>query len=102
MEYNVDEKNFRIEIKGKKKEIKKFARCLVEIVDQNSLPEFKNIKFSKKMETFNLNAYQRMQLTYNSIIYIPNVGSNNNLKSIHFEIMKENYKKAKQTFLEIA
>jgi hypothetical protein len=98
MEYKIDKKNFRIELKGSKKEIRKFARRLVEIVDKNLLREFESLKFGKEAEQFNVNAYQRLYLSRDSLIYIPNVGDNPDIKKIHFAIMEEKYEKAKKNF----
>ena len=98
MEYKIDEKNFRIELKGSKKEIKKFAKCLVEIVNKNLLGEFEHLKFGKETEQFNLNTYQRLYLSKTSLIYIPNVGNYPGLREFHFKFMEEHYNKAKENY----
>jgi hypothetical protein len=100
MEYNVDEKNFIIELKGDKREIKKFARCLVEIVDKHLLSELKSFKINECLQQLNLNRYQRIYLSNNSITYLPNVGSDE-AKSFHFNFIKENYEKAKEKYLNL-
>ena len=100
MEYNIDKNNFRIELKGSRREIKKFSRCLVEVVDKHLLLELKSIKFKSELEQFNISPYQRIYLSKNSLLYVPNVGSNKDMRNLHFERMMENYIKAKENFLK--
>jgi len=100
MEYKINKKNFRIELKGSEEEIKKFARCLVEIVDKNSISEFESFEFEGNLKQFELNAYQIIYLDKNSIIYMPKVGGNSAIKKIHFKFMEENYLQAKKNFLK--
>jgi hypothetical protein len=100
MEYKINKEKFRIELNGSKKEIKRFARCLVEIVDKNLLSEFKCFKLKTELQQFNLNANQRVYLSKNSLLYVPNIGANSDINSIIFNIMEEKYKQAKENFIE--
>jgi hypothetical protein len=96
MEYNIDEKYFRIEIKGSKKEIRKFARCLVEVINKFYLSDLESTKLTKDTLTLNPTRYERIYLSNASITYLPNVGDE--FKSFHFNIIKDNYEKAKEKF----
>jgi hypothetical protein len=99
MKYNIDEKFFKIEIKGSKKEIKRFAKCLVEIIDKNLVSEFEyHVKYNYS-QPINLTATQRIYLTEDSLLYIPNL-SDGDRKRLEFKFMKENYEKAKENFLK--
>lgn len=100
MEYKINKNNFRIELNGSKKEIKRFAKCLVEIVDKTLLSELKCFKFEKELKEFNLDARQRIYLSKNSLLYVPNVGPNRDINLIVFNIMENKYKQAKENFIE--
>ena len=99
MEYNIDEKYFRIEVKGSRKEIKKFARCLVEIINKHYFSKFESTKLTKDTLALNPTRYERIYLNNNSLLYLPNVGDE--AKEFHFKILKENYEKAKEMFLKL-
>jgi hypothetical protein len=97
MEYNVDEKHYRINVKGSKKEVKKFTRCLVEVVNKYYLSEFDSIKLSKEPMEINPTAYERFYLSDTSLLYLPNVHSEE-AKKFHFNILMIHYQKAKDNF----
>ena len=97
MEYNVDEKNYKIELKGSKREIKKFARCLVEIINKHYVSEFDSIKLSKEPLQLNPTAYERIYLSNTSLLYLPNVHDEDG-KKFHFNFIKEHYEKAREKF----
>jgi hypothetical protein len=100
MECKINRDNFRIELNGSKKEIKRFARCLVEIVDKNLLSEFKCLKFTEELQQFNLNAYQRVYLSKNSLLYVPNIKVDKYMNLTIFKIMELEYKQARENFMK--
>ncbi len=97
MEYNVDEKNYRIELKGSKKEIKKFARCLVEIINKHYVSEFDSTKITSKQVQHNPTRYERIYLSNTSLLYLPNVHDEEGRK-FHFNFLKEHYQKAREKY----
>ncbi len=103
MEYNIDDKNYRIEAKGSEKEIKKFARCLVETINKHYLGEFDLHKSRVASEPvqYNPTAYERIYLSNNSLLYLPNINEENG-KKFHFNILMIHYKKAREKFEKIS
>ncbi len=97
MEYNIDEKHYRINAKGSKEEVKKFARCLVEVINKYYLNEFDSIKLSKDPLEINPNAYERFYLSDTALLYLPNVNGEEG-KKFHFNILMVHYLKAKDNF----
>lgn len=97
MEYNIDEKNCRIEMNGSKEEVKKFTRCLVEIINKNYVEKLDLTQISNEPLSINPTRYQRIYLMNDSLIYLPNFGDEEDKKS-YFNIIKENYEKAKEKF----
>jgi hypothetical protein len=100
MEYKINRDNFRIELNGSKKEVKRFARCLVEIVDKNLLSELKCFKWGDELQQFNLDANKRVYLSRNSLLYVPNVGVDKYNNLIIFKTMEAEYKQAKENFMK--
>lgn len=97
MEYNVDEKNYKIEAKGSKKEIKKFARCLVEVINKYYLSEFDSNKITSEPLQHNPTGYERIILTNKSLTYLPNV-HDEEARKFHFNILMIHYQKAREKF----
>lgn len=97
MEHNIDEKNYRINIKGSGEEVRKFARCLVEVVNRHYLPEFDSTKLSKEPLQINPTAYERFYLSDTALLYLPNVNGEE-AKKFHFNILMVHYQKAKEKF----
>lgn len=97
MEYTVDEKNYKIELKGSKKEIKNFARCLVEVINKHYLSEFNSTKITSEPVQHNPTAYERIYLSNTSLLYFPNVHDEEGRK-FHFNILMIHYQKAREKF----
>jgi hypothetical protein len=97
MEYNIDEKNYRINVNGPKEEMRRFARCLVEIVNKHYLPDFDLIELSKEYLQINPTAYERIDLSDTSLLYFPNINSEEG-KEFHFNILMIHYQKAREKF----
>jgi hypothetical protein len=93
MEYNIDEKKYKIEIKGSKREIKKFARCLVEIVDRNKISELEYFTNKKDPFIFDINQLNRIYFNNTSLVYMPN-----GISDTHFSIIKKHYEIAREKF----
>lgn len=93
MEYNVDEKNYKIEITGSKREIKKFARCLVEIINKHRISDFNQCEKKNNSFIFDIDQLHRIYLEDRSLTYIQSGGSD-----VHFYIIKQNYQKAREKF----
>ena len=97
MEYNVDEKKHKIELTGSKREIKKFARCLVEIINKHYVSEFDSTKITSEPVQHNPSSYERIYLSNTSLIYIPNV-HDEEARKFHFNILMIHYQKAREKF----
>jgi hypothetical protein len=100
MKYKIDKETFSIKLNGSEEEIKKFAKCLVEIIDKSLLSEFEHLKFGEKEEIIDIGIYERIYLNKQSLIYMPHVGEDYDIKRVYFEILKEKYQKAKENFLK--
>ena len=99
MEYVINERDFIIRLQGSKEEINKFAKCLVEIVNENLIEDFSYFMIRRIPRQFNLNSIQTMYVGEEIITYLPN-SNEDDLKEKYFEVMKINYEKAKKSFLK--
>lgn len=93
MEYHVDEQKYKIEITGSKREIKKFARCLVEVVNKHRVSDFNQYVKKNNSFIFDIDQLHRIYLENSSLTYIQSGGSD-----VHFSIIKQSYQKAREKF----
>ena len=72
----------------------------MEVVNKNLVDEFEYLIKYDSSQPLNLTATQRIYLSKGSLLYIPNLGSEDR-KRLEFGFMKEKYEKAKENFLKI-
>ncbi len=97
MEYTIDEKNYRIQANGSKNEIKTFARCLVEVINKHYANQIESTPTSNEYLELNPTSYERIYIKDTSLLYLPNIGSEEG-KKFHFNILMVHYRKARDKF----
>ena len=101
MKEKISHLHSRIEVEGTEKEIKKLVLALDEVITKGMLKEeiglaYESLKKNNESIQINPSRIDRIYLTRNSLIYLPNSSN----PAFHFPILKDKYVKAKE-LLEI-